>query len=171
MEFRLKKKASRYVFFVIRFWRWRPLKFHFNLANSSFRMCKNVIPNNSTCPVFVNAHAETLRSNLSYVFWRFPLETNTTNPDLSKQNPFLSHRCHANEQTALRIFFFLYTQTQTHIMCVCICYYYRLLFARLVDMNCLCMCMVCAPTVFYTLFNPNIYLTNLITTVAAGEWI
>lgn len=29
-------------------------RFHFNLANSSFQMCKNVIPDNSTCPVFVN---------------------------------------------------------------------------------------------------------------------
>lgn len=53
-------------------------------------------------------------------------------------------------------------------------YYYRLLFARLVDMNCLCecvqvrLCILYAPTVFYTLFNPNIYLTNLITTNAAA---
>lgn len=51
--------------------------------------------------------------------------------------------------------------------------YYRLLFARLVDMNCLCEYVrvrlpIYAPTVFYTLFNPNIYLTNLITTIAAA---
>jgi len=53
--------------------------------------------------------------------------------------------------------------------------YYRLLFARLVDMNCLCEYVrvrlgihIYAPTVFYTLFNPNIYLTNLITTIVAA---
>lgn len=47
--------------------------------------------------------------NLSYVFWRFSLETNTTTPDLSKQNPSLSHGCHANGQTGLsRIFFFFF---------------------------------------------------------------
>lgn len=51
--------------------------------------------------------------------------------------------------------------------------YYRLLFARLVDMNCLCEYArvrlgVYAPTVFYTLFNPNIYLTNLITIIVAA---
>lgn len=128
--------------------------------------------------------------NLSYVFWRFSLGTNTTTPDLSKQNPSLSHGCHANRQTGLsRIFLFFYTYIQAHIYkyictigiynayeCVIIGYCLPVSSTWIVCVS-MCACVwvytIYAPTVFYTLFNPNIYLTNLITTIvaAASEWI
>lgn len=99
-------------------------------------------------------------------------------PDLSKQNPPLSHRCHANGQTGLACFFsYLHTRTHTHCISCMYIYiyyiqhkhtrahifvwmcYYRLLFARLVDMNTVCVrAHICTNSILYP-FQPK-YLFN-----------